>query len=61
MPHISAHLSYVSMSPIIAANQCHLSVPVSVAYRCASVPVSAAYQCHLSLLCISAAFQCPSV
>ncbi|CAI9539530.1 unnamed protein product [Staurois parvus] len=33
--HISAHLSCLSVSPIIAANQCHLSVP----------PFSAAYQC----------------
>ncbi|CAI9613576.1 unnamed protein product, partial [Staurois parvus] len=34
MPHISAHLSCLSV-PISAANQCHLSVP----------PISAAYQC----------------
>ncbi|CAI9569765.1 unnamed protein product [Staurois parvus] len=34
--------------PISAANQCHLSVPVSVAYQCASVPPISASQCHLS-------------
>ncbi|CAI9581403.1 unnamed protein product [Staurois parvus] len=32
MPHISAHLSCLSVSPISAS-----SVPVSVAYQCASV------------------------
>ncbi|CAI9553645.1 unnamed protein product [Staurois parvus] len=52
MPHISAHLSFLSVSPISqsvppisAANQCHLSVPVltiSAAYQCPSVlPISA--------------------
>ncbi|CAI9594480.1 unnamed protein product, partial [Staurois parvus] len=44
-----------------AANQCHLSVPVSAAYQChqchLTVPVSA----RLSVPYISAAFQCPSV
>ncbi|CAI9565673.1 unnamed protein product, partial [Staurois parvus] len=45
VPHISAHLSCLSVSPI-NANQCHLSVPVSAAYQCASVPPnSAIYQC----------------
>ncbi|CAI9546103.1 unnamed protein product, partial [Staurois parvus] len=33
MPHISAHLSCLSVSPI-NASQCHLSVPVSAAYQC---------------------------
>ncbi|CAI9563823.1 unnamed protein product [Staurois parvus] len=43
MPHISAHLSCLSVSPISAANQCHLSVPVSATYQCQSVsPISAA-------------------
>ncbi|CAI9539273.1 unnamed protein product, partial [Staurois parvus] len=46
MPHISAHLSCLPVSPISAtyqcnavsaANQCHLSVPVSDAYQCQSV------------------------
>ncbi|CAI9579203.1 unnamed protein product [Staurois parvus] len=37
MPHISAHVSCLSVSPISAnANQCHLSV----------LPISATYQCH---------------
>ncbi|CAI9557688.1 unnamed protein product [Staurois parvus] len=30
-PHISAHLSCLSVPPISAANQCHLSVPVNAA------------------------------
>ncbi|CAI9624205.1 unnamed protein product, partial [Staurois parvus] len=56
MPHISAHLSCLSMSPI-NANQCHLSA----AYQCQSVPpISAMYQCCLSVP-ISDACQCPSV
>ncbi|CAI9534778.1 unnamed protein product [Staurois parvus] len=49
MPHISANLSCLSVSPLqcqsvppINANQCHLSVPVSATYQCCqSVPVSA--------------------
>ncbi|CAI9602462.1 unnamed protein product [Staurois parvus] len=40
MPHISAYLSCLSVSPFSAANQCHLSV-TSVP------PISAAYQCHI--------------
>ncbi|CAI9587973.1 unnamed protein product, partial [Staurois parvus] len=35
MPHNSAHLSCLSVSPI-SASQCHLSMPVSAAYQCAS-------------------------
>ncbi|CAI9590430.1 unnamed protein product, partial [Staurois parvus] len=34
MPHISAHLSCLLVSPISAAHQCILSVPVSAAYPC---------------------------
>ncbi|CAI9614152.1 unnamed protein product [Staurois parvus] len=47
MPHISAHLSCLSMSPI-SDSQCHLSMPISATYQCCqSVPViSAAYQCQ---------------
>ncbi|CAI9588452.1 unnamed protein product, partial [Staurois parvus] len=45
-----------------AAFQCHLSVPVSATYQCASVPPisarSATYQCRLSVPDISAAYQC---
>ncbi|CAI9601776.1 unnamed protein product [Staurois parvus] len=44
MPHISAHLSCLSVS-LISASQCHLSMPVS----------AAAYQCRLSVPPISAA------
>ncbi|CAI9563530.1 unnamed protein product [Staurois parvus] len=46
MPHISAHLSRLSMSPI-SASQCRLSVPyISVMYQCClSVPISDACQC----------------
>ncbi|CAI9571198.1 unnamed protein product [Staurois parvus] len=33
MPHISAHLSCLSVSPISAC-QCHLSMPVSATYQC---------------------------
>ncbi|CAI9536219.1 unnamed protein product [Staurois parvus] len=51
MPHIIAHLSCLSVSPI-SASQCHLSMP--------SVPPISASQCRLSV-CISAAYQCPSV
>ncbi|CAI9543209.1 unnamed protein product [Staurois parvus] len=31
MPHISAHLSCLSMSPI-SASQCHLSMPIGATY-----------------------------
>ncbi|CAI9568608.1 unnamed protein product [Staurois parvus] len=67
MPHISAHLSYLSVSPIsasqchlsmpISASQCHLSVPVSAACQCASVPPISACQCRLTAP-VSAAYQC---
>ncbi|CAI9548681.1 unnamed protein product, partial [Staurois parvus] len=33
MPHISAHLSCLSVSPI-SASQCHLSMPISATYQC---------------------------
>ncbi|CAI9531528.1 unnamed protein product, partial [Staurois parvus] len=32
MPHISAHLSCLSVSPI-SASQCHLAMPVSATYQ----------------------------
>ncbi|CAI9568270.1 unnamed protein product [Staurois parvus] len=42
MPHISAHLSCLSVSPI-SASQCHLTVPVSAIYECClSVPPTSA-------------------
>ncbi|CAI9567832.1 unnamed protein product [Staurois parvus] len=38
MPHISAQLSCLSVSPI-SASQCHLSMPISATYQCClSVP-----------------------
>ncbi|CAI9611744.1 unnamed protein product [Staurois parvus] len=55
MPHISAHLSCLSVSPI-SASQCHLSVLLSATYQCClisamciSVPISAAYQWRLTV------------
>ncbi|CAI9587947.1 unnamed protein product, partial [Staurois parvus] len=49
MPHISAHLSCLSMSPI-SASQCHLSMPISATYQCCqSVPPISASQCRLSV------------
>ncbi|CAI9613516.1 unnamed protein product [Staurois parvus] len=53
MPHISAHLSCLSVSPN-SASQCHLSMPIisaaiSAHQCCLSVPVSDAYQCHLTV------------
>ncbi|CAI9583226.1 unnamed protein product [Staurois parvus] len=54
MPHVSAHLSCLSVSPI-SASQCYLSMPgISAAYQCQSVPPISAHKC-LSLLPISAA------
>ncbi|CAI9586124.1 unnamed protein product, partial [Staurois parvus] len=56
MPHISAHLSCLSVSPI-SASQCHLSKPISATYQCCqSVPPISTSQCRLSV-CISAS-QC---
>ncbi|CAI9558537.1 unnamed protein product, partial [Staurois parvus] len=48
MPHISAHLSCISVSPI-SASQCHLSMPVSDNYQCCQVPPISASQCRLSV------------
>ncbi|CAI9589229.1 unnamed protein product [Staurois parvus] len=63
MPHISAHLSCLSVPPI-SVLQCHLTLPVSDAYQCSdiyeyclSVPISDAYQCHLPV----PPHQCPSL
>ncbi|CAI9558598.1 unnamed protein product, partial [Staurois parvus] len=45
MPHISAHLSCLSVPPI-SASQCHLSMSVSATYQCCqSVPPISACQC----------------
>ncbi|CAI9569753.1 unnamed protein product [Staurois parvus] len=53
MPYISAHLSCLSVSPISATNQCHLSVPVSATYQFPSVPPNSSSQCHLRVPCPS--------
>ncbi|CAI9564693.1 unnamed protein product, partial [Staurois parvus] len=63
MPHFSAHLSCLSVSPISAmpvsaAYQCRLTVPyMSVAFQCPSVMPVSAHQCHLPV----PPHQCPSV
>ncbi|CAI9545966.1 unnamed protein product [Staurois parvus] len=50
MPHISAHLSCLSVLPI-SASQCHLSMPISATYHCCqSVPHISASQCRLSVV-----------
>ncbi|CAI9559256.1 unnamed protein product, partial [Staurois parvus] len=61
MPHISAHLSCLSV--IIATYQCQSVPPISASatYQCQSVPPISASQCHLTVPYMSAAFQCPSV
>ncbi|CAI9554236.1 unnamed protein product [Staurois parvus] len=63
VPHISAHLSCLSVSPISAmpvsaTYQCRLSVPyLSAAFQCPSVMPANAHQCHLPV----PPHQCPSV
>ncbi|CAI9576900.1 unnamed protein product, partial [Staurois parvus] len=65
MPHISDHLSCLSVLTISAsqchpinASQCHLSLlPISATYQCQSVPPSSVHQCRLSVP-VSAAYQC---
>ncbi|CAI9548513.1 unnamed protein product [Staurois parvus] len=52
MPHISAHLSCLSVPPINANQccyQCQSVPPISVHQCRLSVPVNAAYQCCLSV------------
>ncbi|CAI9577439.1 unnamed protein product [Staurois parvus] len=49
LPHISAHLSCLSVSPISASH---------AIYQCQSVPPISASQCHLSVR-IRDAYQCP--
>ncbi|CAI9540702.1 unnamed protein product [Staurois parvus] len=47
---ISDACQCLSVPPISAANQCHLSVPpVSAAYQCQSVPPNSASQCRLTV------------
>ncbi|CAI9571719.1 unnamed protein product [Staurois parvus] len=62
VPHFSAHLSCLSVSPInamcISASQCRLSVPyMSAAFQCPSVMPVNAHPCHLPV----PPHQCPSV
>ncbi|CAI9613736.1 unnamed protein product, partial [Staurois parvus] len=61
MPHISAHLSCLSVSPI-SGSQYHLSMPVSATYQCCQSvpPISASHQCRLSVP-VSADYRCASV
>ncbi|CAI9545983.1 unnamed protein product [Staurois parvus] len=56
MPHISAHLSCLSVSPI-STSQCHLRMPISAAFQCPSVMPVNARQWHLPV----PPHQCPSV
>ncbi|CAI9581009.1 unnamed protein product [Staurois parvus] len=46
MPHISAHLSCLSVPPISAACQCHLPVPPHQCHL--SVSITAASSAHIS-------------
>ncbi|CAI9532428.1 unnamed protein product, partial [Staurois parvus] len=65
MPHISAHLSCLSVPRISAtyqcrridASQCHLSVHISVSCQCLSVPPISAISASSSVP-ISTAYQC---
>ncbi|CAI9551304.1 unnamed protein product [Staurois parvus] len=65
MPHISAHLSCLSVSPI-SSSQCRLSVPyMSAAFQCPSVPHTSASSSvptsASSSVPTSATYQCPSL
>ncbi|CAI9586074.1 unnamed protein product, partial [Staurois parvus] len=61
VPRASAHQCHISVH-INATCQCPSELPFSVTHQCQSMPpISAANQCRLSVPCISAAFQCPSV
>ncbi|CAI9563718.1 unnamed protein product [Staurois parvus] len=51
--HINATYQCPSELPFNVTHQCHQC--------CLTVQVSGAYQCHISVSCISVAFQCPSV
>ncbi|CAI9548400.1 unnamed protein product, partial [Staurois parvus] len=60
--HINAIYQCLSELPFSVTHQCHLSMPVSATYQCCqSVPPINASQCRISVLYMSAAFQCPSV
>ncbi|CAI9601790.1 unnamed protein product, partial [Staurois parvus] len=54
--------------PAVSAHQCLMLVPISAtsmphisSYQCTSMPHINANQCHLSVLPISATYQCQSV
>ncbi|CAI9603298.1 unnamed protein product, partial [Staurois parvus] len=47
---------------MIRPQQCHLSVSISASCQCPSeLPFSVNHQCHLSVLPVSATYQCQSV
>ncbi|CAI9624659.1 unnamed protein product, partial [Staurois parvus] len=60
VPAVSVHQCHIN-----ATYQCPSELPFSVTHQChqcrLSGRISAMYQCHVSVPCISAAFQCPSV
>ncbi|CAI9558552.1 unnamed protein product [Staurois parvus] len=70
--HISATCQCPSV-PAVSAHPCHLPVPINATYQCLPVHINATYQCpselpfnvtaqcsqcHLSVLPISATYQC---
>ncbi|CAI9538787.1 unnamed protein product, partial [Staurois parvus] len=58
IPHISAHLSCLSLLVSVAYECCQSVPPISARQCHLTVPVSATYQCRPYM---STAFQCPSV
>ncbi|CAI9592324.1 unnamed protein product, partial [Staurois parvus] len=56
VPHFSAHQCHIN-----AIYQCPSELPFSVTHQCQSMPAINASQCHLSVLPISATYQCQSV
>ncbi|CAI9542702.1 unnamed protein product, partial [Staurois parvus] len=65
VPPVSVHQCLTSV--LISAscqcpsvlNQCHISVHINATYQCPSeLPFSVTHQCHLSVLPVSAAYQC---
>ncbi|CAI9611859.1 unnamed protein product [Staurois parvus] len=61
VPAVSAHPCHLPV-PISATSnatyQCPSELPFSVTHQCQSVPTINASQCHLSVLPISATYQC---
>ncbi|CAI9570193.1 unnamed protein product [Staurois parvus] len=59
VPH-QCHIQYQCLPVHINATyQCPSELPFSVTHQCQSVPPINANQCHLSVLPISATYQCP--